>query len=52
MSMNKNFLLFLVIVIILVLTKVSYSKYCASKPQGCKHEQVEDSILSDDHMDR
>jgi len=49
--MNRNFLIFLVFSIVLILAATLYNKYCESKPQGCKKEKVEDSILSDDHMD-
>lgn len=50
-QMKKPLLIFIVIVIVLIAAKVIYTKYCASKVQGCKEEKLKDSILSDDHMD-
>jgi hypothetical protein len=50
--MNKNFIIFLVLVVVLVLAKVTYNKYCESKPEGCKKVKYEDNFLSDDHMDK
>ncbi|CAA6826274.1 MAG: Unknown protein [uncultured Sulfurovum sp.] len=49
--MNKNFLTFIVLVIVLVLVKFAYDKYCETKPEGCSFTEVEDNYLSDDHMD-
>lgn len=49
--MKKPLLLFIGIVIIFIVAKVIYSKYCASKPEGCKDEKYVDKMLSDDHMD-
>jgi hypothetical protein len=49
--MNKNFLIFLALVLVLVLAKITYSQYCQSKPEGCKKETFKDSYLTDDHMD-
>ena len=39
--MNKNFLIFLVLVVILVLAKTAYNEYCESKPNGCKKEKID-----------
>lgn len=49
--MKKPLIIFIGIVILFVIAKVAYTKYCTSKPEGCKEEKLEDSILTDDHMD-
>lgn len=49
--MKKPLLLFIIFVVVLVIAKLAYTKYCASKENGCKEEKLEDTILSDDHMD-
>jgi hypothetical protein len=38
--MKKSLLLFIIFVLILIVAKVAYSKYCESKPNGCKKEKV------------
>jgi len=50
--MNKNFLIFLILVIVLIVAKFAYNKHCESKPEGCKEVKYEDNYLSDDHMDK
>ena len=49
--MKKSLLLFIVIVLVLIIAKVAYSQYCASKSEGCHEEPYEDKFLTDDHMD-
>ena len=49
--MKKPLLLFIGVVLLFILAKVAYTKYCASKPEGCKEEKFEDSILTEDHVD-
>jgi len=49
--MKKPLLIFIGIVILFIVVKVVYTKYCASKVEGCKEEKFEDTILTDDHMD-
>lgn len=39
--MKKSFLIFIVLVLLLVLAKTAYNKYCESKPQGCKKEKID-----------
>jgi len=39
--MKKSLLLFIVFVILLVLLKTFYTKYCKSKPNGCKSVKVD-----------
>ena len=39
--MNKNFLIFLALVVVLVLAKTAYNKYCESKPEGCKKVKID-----------
>ncbi len=39
--MKKSFLIFIVLVLLLVLAKTAYNKYCESKPQGCKKEKLD-----------
>lgn len=36
--MKKSLLLFIILVILLVVAKIAYNKYCASKPEGCKNQ--------------
>ena len=50
--MKKPLLLFLLAVIVLIVAKLAYTKYCESKKEGCKEEKYEDNILSDDHVDK
>jgi hypothetical protein len=49
--MKKPLLLFLFFVVLLVVAKLAYTKYCALKDEGCKKEKFEDTFLSDDHVD-
>ena len=49
--MKKPLLLFIIFVIVLIIAKLAYTKYCTSKPEGCKEEKLEDTFLTDDHMD-
>jgi len=39
--MKKSLLLFIIFVILLILAKTAYTKYCESKPEGCKKEKVD-----------
>jgi flagellar basal body-associated protein FliL len=50
-SLKKGLLLFIVIAVLIVLARVAYTQYCASKVGGCNEEAYEDNYLSDDHMD-
>jgi len=50
-SLKKPLLLFILFVVLLALGKMAYSKYCASKEEGCKDGPYEDSYLTDDHVD-
>ena len=38
--MKKTLLLFIILVLLLIITKIAYKKYCASKREGCKKETV------------
>ena len=49
--MKKTLTIFIIVVALFIIAKVLYSKYCASKAQGCKEEKYVDTILSEDHMD-
>ncbi len=49
--MKKPLLIFIGIAILFIVAKIAYTKYCATKENGCKEEKFEDSILTDDHMD-
>ncbi len=35
---KKPLILFIIFVILLVMAKIAYNKYCESKPDGCKKE--------------
>jgi hypothetical protein len=37
--MKKTLLLFIIFVILIIVAKVAYNKYCESKPEGCKKEK-------------
>jgi len=41
--MKKTFLIFMMLVLILVLAKTAYTKYCESKPEGCKKEKYDEN---------
>jgi len=49
--MKKPLLLFIGVVLLFIIAKVVYTKYCASKAEGCKEEKYVDSILTEDHVD-
>jgi len=49
--MKKPLLLFIGVVLLFIILKVVYSKYCASKENGCKEEKYEDNFLTEDHVD-
>jgi len=34
--MKKALLLFIIFVIVIIVAKIAYNKYCESKPEGCK----------------
>jgi len=51
MSMKKPLLLFIIFVVLFVLAKIAYTKYCASKPDGCKDEPYVERNLPEDHVD-
>jgi len=38
--MKKTLLLFIILVLLLLVAKIAYNKYCASKHEGCKKETV------------
>lgn len=49
--MKKPLLIFIGIVILFIVVKVLYTKYCASKVEGCKEEKFEEKFLPEDHVD-
>ncbi len=36
--MKKSLILFIVLALLLVVAKIAYNKYCASKLEGCKNQ--------------
>ena len=50
--MFKSFSIFILLCIMLILSKIAYDKYCESKLEGCSQTVYEDNYLSDDHMDK
>ena len=40
--MKKPLLLFIIFVVLFVVAKLVYTKYCESKPEGCKNEKYDD----------
>ncbi len=39
--MKKSLILFIILVLLLLIAKTAYNRYCASKPEGCKQEKVD-----------
>lgn len=50
--MKRPLVLFIIFVVLLVVVKMAYTKYCNAKPNGCKEEPYEENYLTDDHMDK
>lgn len=40
--MKKPLLLFIIFAVLMVLGKFVYTKYCESKPEGCKKEKYDE----------
>ena len=38
--MKKPLLFFIIAVILFIIAKIAYDKYCESKPEGCKKEKA------------
>jgi hypothetical protein len=49
--MKKPLLLFIIFVILFVLAKIAYTKYCESKKEGCVEEEYVERNLPMDHVD-
>ena len=47
----KNFALFLMFALIIIMLALAYKKYCSTLPEGCKDTPYKDKYLGDDHMD-
>ncbi|MEA3433951.1 MAG: hypothetical protein U9R13_05165 [Campylobacterota bacterium] len=41
--MKKPLILFIIFVVLFVVAKIAYNKYCASKPEGCKKVKVDEN---------
>ena len=41
--MKKSFLIFIVLVIVLIVAKLAYTRYCESKIDGCKKEVYDEN---------
>ncbi len=41
--MKKSLILFIVFAVLLVVAKIAYTKYCESKPEGCKKEVYDEN---------
>ena len=44
--MKKPLILFIVFVVLLIVAKITYNKYCESKPEGCKKVKVDERLGS------
>ena len=44
--MKKPLVLFIVFVVLLIVAKIAYNKYCESKPEGCKKVKVDERLGS------
>ena len=42
-SRAKPLLLFIIFVVLIIVGKLAYTKYCESKPEGCKETKVEET---------
>ena len=40
--MKKQLILFLITVVIFIVAKLAYTKYCETKKEGCKEEKMND----------
>ena len=40
--MKKPLILFIISIILFIVVKIAYTKYCESKPEGCKKENKDD----------
>ena len=40
--MKKPLLLFIIAVVLFILAKIAYDKYCETKPEGCKKEKTDE----------
>lgn len=40
--MKKPLILFILFVVLFIIAKIVYNKYCESTPEGCKKEKPED----------
>ena len=50
--MKKSLILFIIFVILLVVAKIAYNKYCESKPDECKKERYDENQgLPEDGVD-
>ena len=41
--MKKSLILFIAFAVLLVVAKIAYTKYCESKPEGCKKEKYDEN---------
>ena len=39
--MGKPLFLFVVFVVVMVIAKITYNKYCNSKPEGCRSVKID-----------
>ena len=40
--MKKPLILFVIFVLLLIVAKIAYNRYCETKPEGCKKENPEE----------
>ena len=40
--MKKPLILFIIFVVLLIVAKMAYNKYCESKPESCKKEKYDE----------
>ena len=40
--MKKPLILFIISVILFIVAKIAYNKYCESKPEGCQKEKYDE----------
>ena len=43
LNRKKPLILFIVFVVLLVVAKIAFNKYCESKPEGCKKEKYDEN---------
>jgi len=49
--MKKALILFILFSVLIIIAKIAYSKYCETKPEGCKKVKIEDQGVHGEGID-